>query len=653
MTENKQEILKKAKELLELSYGHDQSNRKEMKTDLLFSTGFQWSKREIEERGDRPTLTVDKLNQHLKLATGDIRNNPPAIDVFPNDNKSDVKTAKTYTELIRQIEYQSNASFIYSYAGQMAASCGLGAWRLDTKYIDDSTFEQEIKLRHIPNPLSVFFDSLAIEPDKSDVKYVFVTEMMNERDFKEKYPGKKVVSVEQKDPSGDDFLWGGQEKIRVAEYWYKKPVKKHLVQLVDGTTKDVTEEIKSKADLETLKRHPDVAAYRHADSEEVHQVVISGDEILSGPVKWPGKYIPIFIVPGDETPLEDKTHRSSVIRRARDPQKIYNYNRSAAIEHIGMANKQPFLATVKQVGKYLGQWKNANQSNASVLLYEPDPDVPGGKPSRERPADPPGAIWQEGQMANDDIKSVTGIYDASLGNTSNETSGKAINARQRQGDIANSDLSKKLSIAVAHCGRVLVDLIPKIYDSERVIRLLGEDGEHRFVTIRKIGEGEQVDEDTFDLSVGRFDVRIKTGPSYATRRQEQADKLIELMQARPDLWPVIGDLVFASMDFPESEEIAKRIKKAIPPQLLIEEDEEGSAPQQQPPINPLQQQAQMLELQQMAAKIAKMQADSRKAMAQASNQELETEILSSEHQETENLKALQNSYQPIAYPNIV
>ena len=381
MTENKQEILKKAKELLELSYGHDQSNRKEMKTDLLFSTGFQWSKREIEERGDRPTLTVDKLNQHLKLATGDIRNNPPAIDVFPNDNKSDVKTAKTYTELIRQIEYQSNASFIYSYAGQMAASCGLGAWRLDTKYIDDSTFEQEIKLRHIPNPLSVFFDSLAIEPDKSDVKYVFVTEMMNERDFKEKYPGKKVVSVEQKDPSGDDFLWGGQEKIRVAEYWYKKPVKKHLVQLVDGTTKDVTEEIKSKADLETLKRHPDVAAYRHADSEEVHQVVISGDEILSGPVKWPGKYIPIFIVPGDETPLEDKTHRSSVIRRARDPQKIYNYNRSAAIEHIGMANKQPFLATVKQVGKYLGQWKNANQSNASVLLYEPDPDVPGGKPS--------------------------------------------------------------------------------------------------------------------------------------------------------------------------------------------------------------------------------------------------------------------------------
>lgn len=641
-------LLREAKERMDIAYRNDMYNREEMKSDLRFAAGFQWDSEEVRQRGDRPTLTIDKVNQHIKLATGDIRNNPPSIDVLPVDDSTDPKKAKILTELIRQIEYQSSADFIYSYAGHMAAACGLGAFRLSTQYVDDASFDQEVLLRHIPNPASVYFDPDAVLPDKSDGNFVFVTEMITKEKFKEKYPGKLPESVDKKDVEEGHLQWVGDDRIRIAEYWYKKPVKKFLVQLSDGSVEEA-EDLLGRSDDEL--RALGITNYREVTTHDVYQVIVSATEILRAPKKWPGKYIPIFIVTGEEMPVEDRIHRAGVVRRAKGPQKMYNLMRSTAAEVIALAPKQPYIATLKQIGKYQTMWQQANQSATSVLITDVDPDFPGGIPSRQRPADPPAAIWQEAAMASEDIKSVTGIYDAGLGAASNETSGKAILARQKQGDIANSDYAKKLGMVVSLCGRALVDLIPRIYDTERVIRLMGEDGEFKFETINQSGVMEDGSSGVLnDISTGRFDVRIKTGPSYASRRIEAADKMFDMLNANQNYWPIIGDLVFANLDFPEAEKIAKRLKKAVPPELLS--DEEREAPQQgglpqvtaqqgQPQANPADGEAMMMEqqklqieanesmakLEEMAAKITKTLADARKSEAQAIEQEIENENL--------------------------
>lgn len=638
------EILKEAKERIELAYNSDRVNREEMISDLRFAAGFHWDEDEVRNRGDRPTLTIDKVNQHIKLATGDIRNNPPAIEILPVDNKSDTKVAGLYSELIRQIEYHSGSDFIYSYAGYMSAACGLGAWRLTTQYVDDSTFDQEIVLKHIPNPASVYFDPDAVLPDKSDAKFVLLTEMMSREKFKETYPGKQIESIEELDVRENRLQWYGNNKVRIAEYWYKKPVKKYLVQLQDGTVREVDEPLNYGSEA---MQSAGITAYREVNTHDVYQVIISGAEVLREPRKWPGKYLPIFIVTGEEIPLEDHIYRSSVVRRAKGPQKMYNLMRSTAAETIALAPKQPYIATWKQIGEYQEMWQKANQSSTSVLLTDIDPDFPGGIPSRQRPADPPAAIWQEAAMASDDIKSVTGIYDAGLGAASNETSGKAIIARQKQGEISNSDYNKKTALVVALCGRALVDLIPKIYDSERVVRLMGENGEHRFETINEAGVDDNGNSAILnDLSVGRFDVRVKTGPSYASRRVEAIDKMIGVLESNPNYWPVIGDLLFQNLDIPDAEKIAKRIKRTIPRELLTEEELEGMPAQQQPgqptefDMNIAQQKADMelqetaAKLEDMAAGIAKKLADARRSEAQAIQQEIENEAAAGPYEQT-------------------
>jgi hypothetical protein len=416
----------------------------------------------------------------------------------------------------------------------------------------------------------------------------------------------------------DGMYWQTDDKIRVAEYWKKVPVEKTLVQLEDGQTVEL-DKLRHMEQLMGLK--VPYVRHRTVETHEIKQYLISGADVLEGPFDWPGKYLPQVPFIGSEVPVESGTYRYSLIRFARDPQALYNYARTAAGESIALAPKAPYMVTARQIGKFQDQWSTVNTKNRPYVMYEPDERAPG-PPKREHPPEPPVALMNEALTAAEDMKGTTGIYDASLGGKSNETSGIAINQRQVQGDTANYHYQDNAQRSLEHLGRILIDVIPSIYDTERIIRILGEDDAEEFIEINKtVGMDPMTQRPIMlhDLSASRFDVRVRIGRSADSKRLETASAMLDFLKAFPEAAPFVGDLVAKNLDFPGADQIAKRLRNMVPPQALVDPDN-PEAPQPPDPMADPAMQAQMAELQ---AKVEKLIADARKSNAEAEGQEIE------------------------------
>lgn len=581
---DRESVLADVRKNLQHAWDYDRDNRREAAIDLQFLAGDQWPEQvRIErERDKRPMLTINKLPQFVRQVTNDLRQADLAIKTSPVDNRSDPELSRIYNGLIRQIQYQSSATHVYAGAAEHQVACGIGNFRISTEYTDDTTFDQEIRIKLIPNPLSVYYDPAAVEIDRSDAKWVIVTSEMPVQAFRAEYPDASVQEIEAPSDYTSTLHWFSEETVRIAEYWRKKPKQITLVQTPDGETIDVSDMPPSMRRMMGV----DQMRQRIVNGHEIEMFLVSGGDILGGPYAWAGKYIPIVPVIGAEIPLEKMRYRFGMVRFARDPQQMYNYNRTAATESIALAPKAPFLATPNMIGPYKNQWDTANLKNRPYLLYNPDPEAPGARPVREHPPETPVAFMQEAERASDDIKSTTGIHDASLGAQGNETSGKAILARQREGDVSNYHYSDNLERALHYAGRILIDLIPKVYDSERIVRIMGDDDEEEFIPINKVMYGvDGMPQLINDLSTARFDVRVTIGPSYSTRRQETANSVLEFLRVYPDAAPLVGDIVAKNLDFEGSEEVAKRLKNAVPPQIMADPDDPESQPP--PPPDPM------------------------------------------------------------------
>lgn len=609
-------LVRVVRDAIEESWEHDRDNREEAATDLAFLANNQWpdSVRREREAAGRPMLTINRLPQFVRQVTNDIRQADLAIKVAPEDDGSDPQLAKVYNGLLRQIQYQSSAKHVFSVAAEHQASCGIGWFRICAEYGDPEDFDQELRIKLIRSPLAVYCDPGAIEPDRSDAEWMAVTEMVPRKVFRRRYPNAAEAGIEApSDDSARPFFWTTTDCVRICEFWRKVPAKRTIAQLQDGSTVDITDMGEAEAGALPIMR------VKEAESHKIEVMVVSGAEVLEGPFDHPGKYIPIVPVIGGEFPLEDKTYRYSVIRFARDPQQLYNYYRTATAEAIALAPKAPYIATPEQIGPFKAMWDQANRTQNPYLLYKADPNAPGAKPQREHPPEVPAALMQEAQIASDDMKGTTGIYDAALGQRSNETAGIAIRSRQVESDVANYHFADNLQRALEHAGRILVDLIPKVYDNERVIRLLGEDGQEEFAPINQVqyafdGRPMVIN----DLSAGKFDIRVTIGRSYATKRMETADAMIEFMKAIPGAAQIMGDLIAKALDFPDADVIAKRLKNTIPPEILADPDDPNNPPQ--PPPDPLADPAVRVELE-------LKHAQGRKAMADARKVEVETAML--------------------------
>lgn len=621
------DLAREARELLEDDWQSDQDNRKEASRDLDFAAGNQWPGDVAREReaNHRPTLTINRMPQFINQVVNDFRINAPGIMVSPVDSRGDPELADIYNGMLRAIQYASNATHVWSAAFHHAVMCGIGHFRVVADYSGAEDFDQELYVKRINNPLSVYWDAVSMEPDRSDAQHCFVTEMISKRVYKERFKGASESSFEMPDIGPHGFSWSSMDAVRVAEYWKKVPEKRKLARMETGEVLDITG--LKQNDLVYL---PPILEVREIDSHRVEHCLVNGCETLEKTTKWPGRWIPIIPVIGQEIPLGDTMMRHGLIRFARDPQQLYNFWRSAAAESIALAPRAPYLVTPTMIGEFKGQWDSHNQKNRPYLLYKPDPDAPGGRPVREMPPDIPQALLQESAIASDDMKATTGIYDAGLGARSNETSGRAISARQREGDVSTYHFRDNFNVSLTHCGRVLIDLIPKIYDTERVVRLMKEESEKPdFVKVnQQVMSDNGVPTLRNDLNAGKFDVRVKLGPSYTTRRQESADSMIQFVQAFPQAGQIAGDLVAKAMDWPDADKFAERFRRSIPAEILGEDAEEmpPEAKQAQAQQQQLAQLAMQLDLEQKRLANEKTEAETHDKRASAVEKEITTLI---------------------------
>jgi hypothetical protein len=581
-------------------------SREDELDDLRFEAGspdnqWQWPADVLATRGSvqgqtinaRPCLTINKLPQHVHQVTNEQRQNRPSVKVIPVDDNADVEVAEIFEGVIRHIEYISDADVAYDTACENQVTYGEGYIRVLTKYCDDNSFDQDLYIGRIRNSFSVYMDPTIQDPCGSDAEWCFVTEDMTKSEYERQFPDAAPISSMMQQGVGDSSLsqWLTENTVRIAEYFYYEhtPTKLNLYQgnmsAVEGSRED--KELKALG-LKPLKS-------RMADVKKVKWLKTNGFEVLEEQ-DWAGKFIPVIRVVGNEYEVDGRLYVSGLIRNAKDAQRMYNYWVSQEAEMLALAPKAPFIGYGGQFEGYEQQWKTANTTNWPYL--EVNPDVTDGNgailplPQRAQPPMASSGLLQAKAGASDDIKSSTGQYDSSLGATSNERSGRAILAREKQGDTGTYHYVDNLARAIRHCGRQLVDMIPKIYDTERIARIIGVDGEVKRAKINPsqaepvkkiVDETGIVIEKIYNPSVGKYDVCVSTGPSYMTKRQESLDAMSQLLQGNPQLWAVAGDLFVKNMDWPGAQEMAKRFAKTIDPKLLSDADEDPAlqAAQQQ------------------------------------------------------------------------
>lgn len=619
------DIAKEAREALTQSHEYDRDNRREAMEDLRFIAGFQWPDAARQERRGRPLITINRSQQFLRQVSNPIRQNMPILkaETDGNDDGTDPELANG---LIRRIQYNSSAAHVYATAVEHAVGCGIGWFRVATDYDDDEGFNQDICIKRVFNPLTVYPDPGAMEPDRSDMQWCLVSEPMPTAAFKAKYPGKSVAGLDTpSDGAGSSgVVWGTADWVRVAEYWKKTETADEIFLLTTGDT--ARKSTLSKEQLAFLKANGLIQNARPAKAYKVTMTLVSGREQLEEAYEFPSKYIPIIPVIGGEVPLDAGVYRHGLIRFQREPQQLNNYFLSVAAESLGQQPKSPWLVTQKMIGKWKGLWDNANRDATPYLPYEPDATAPGGKPERMPPPPLPAGLVQFAQLMQEDMKATTGIYDAALGAKSNETSGVAIAQRQEQGSQATFHYVDNLEHSLEHLGRVLLDMIPRVYDTTRTMKLQTDDDRQQAVTINqelmRVGD---VPIRLNDVTRMKFNsVRVVLGPSYASRRQEAVQLLMQLVQAMPQVGQVAGDLIAKNLDFDGAEQLSERLRAILPPQILQMENPD-MAQAQQPPPDPMQEmQAQgALQMMELELETANAKADQEKAKAAQEAQKVE------------------------------
>lgn len=584
-TTGKDSIIKTALDRFRLAETAEADIRRESLEDLKFRAGEQWPeeiKRQRELDG-RPCITINRIPQFIRQVSNEQRQNRPSVKIHPVDDSGDVETAEVMQGLIRHIEANSDADIAYDTAVDHAATMGFGYFRVVTEYLENS-FDQEIYVRRVRNPFSVYFDPFVQAADYSDARFAFIVDRLSWDDFKRQYPKSEAASAFDLNSIGDGTPgWMDKDGLRIAEYFYVETVPGHTVQYKDGS-------------IDTVEKIPDGAEILNKRPAEVRKVkwcLITCDEVLEQR-EWPGKYIPILPVLGEELDVDGDRRLIGLVRFAKEAQRTYNYQTSAEVEAIALAPRAPFIGAIGQFEGREAAWGSANVKNAAYLEYKPVGLGAQLAPPPQRQVFEPAiqAISQSRMQAAEDMKATTGIYDASLGARSNEQSGRAIVARQKEGDVANFHFVDNLQRAIRHLGRILIDLIPRIYDAPRVVRIIGDEDEPKTVAVNQRTQHNGV-ERVFDLSVGRYDVVVSAGPSYATKRQEAADGILNLVKSFPALMQVAGDLLVKNLDLPGAMAVAERIKKALPPGLADDDEKQKPIP---PAVQAqLQQSGQMVE----------------------------------------------------------
>jgi len=567
-----------AKQFLRLTSDSDTQNRSEALEDLRFAAGDQWpveiqNSRQLEAR---PCLTINKIDAYVRQITNQQRQQRPRIKVHGVSSETDAKMAEIITGICRHVEVNSDADNAYDHAFDYAVRMGWGYWRVVTDYVSEDSFDQEIYIRPIENPFTVYFDPNSTAPDGSDAERCLITTVMDKKLFKKLYPNADDGSGFTMRGTGDsDAEWVMKEDIRIAEFFYTERKRARLALLSDGTSA-FEDELPDPVALASAGI--EVLDYRESFKKVIKWCKLTAMEILEEG-EWAGKFIPVVPVYGQQLIVENKRKKFGLVRMAKDPQRMYNFWQTAATESVALAPKAKWLIAEGQDEGHENEWAAANIKSSPVLRYK-QKDIegtPAPPPQRLQPEPPPNGILAQSAAINGDLQSVLGIFDPSQMPTGN-VSGKALQGQQQQVDMSNFHYFDNLTRSIRHTGKIILDLIPKIYDSERVMRIIGDDGKPDLITINQRAADEYgVERVLNDVTIGQYDVVMDTGPGYNSKRQEAVDSMMSLLTADPALMQQAGDLIFRNMDFPGADIIADRLAAANP---LAQIDDKSNVPPQ-------------------------------------------------------------------------
>lgn len=567
--------IQEAIEFLKLANDADTMNRQEALEDLKFGGGDQWpvelqNSRNLESR---PVITVNKVDNYCRQVSNQQRQQRPRIKVHATNTHEDMLDAQTIGGIIRHIEVNSNADYAYDNAFDYAVRMGWGYMRVRTDYISEDSFDQEIYIDPVDNPFTVYYDPNSIAPDGSDCERCLITTMVRKEQFRKMYPEADDggTSFTQRGTGDSQSEWITKEDIRLAEYYYTVKEKATLYLLSDGSATFADD----KDFFQRLDNYGiTVVDKRDSYKKSIKYCKMTAIEILEER-DWAGKYIPVVPVYGRHLVVGDKRKKFGMIRYAKDPQRMYNFWQTSITEGVALAPKAKWLLAEGQDEGHENDWANANIKSFPLLRYK-QTDIdgrPAPPPQRLQPEPPQAGVMAAAAGVNDDIKSIMGIFDpAQLGQ--GNISGKALNGQQQQVDLTNFDYYDNLTRSIAHIGKICLDLIPKIYDTERVMRIIGDDGKPELLTIN---QRDSVGRVLNDVTVGQYDVVMETGPGYNSKRQEAVDNMLPLLSAAPELMQVAGDLVFRNMDWPGADIIADRLAAANP---MAQIDDKSKVPPQ-------------------------------------------------------------------------
>ncbi len=590
-------IIDEAKQFLKFANEADTMNRQEALEDLKFVNGEQWpielqNSRNLESR---PCLTINKVDTYCRQVANQQRQQRPRIKVHGINTTKDAAEAEVIQGIIRHIEINSNADHAYDNAFDYSTKMGWGYIRLTTDYVSDDSFDQEIFIKPIDNPFTVYFDPNSVLPDGSDAEKVMITTVMSKDAFKQQYPDAGEANFTVRGTGDSQNEWIMKEDIRLAEYFYIVAKKSKLYLLSDGTHVFEDEMPSDKAMAEAGIT---IISKRDSFKRAVKWKKLTGVQVLEER-DLPGRYIPIVPVYGRQVVVGDKRKRFGMVRFAKDPQRLYNFWQTALTESVALAPKAKWIMAEGQDEGHESDWAQANIKSMSYLRYK-QTDIegrPAPAPQRLQPEPPPAGVITAAQGFSQDLQAVMGIFDPNQLPTGN-ISGKALNGQQQQIDMTNYDYYDNFTRSLCHVGKIILGWIPYIYDTQRVMRIIGDDGKPETITIN---ERDAVGRVLNDVTVGQYDVVMETGPGYNSKRQAAVEAMMPMLQGSSELFNVAGDLVFRNMDFPGADVIADRLatmnplaqidnRSDVPPQVQM------ALKQAQTQVQQMQQEMQQMQL---------------------------------------------------------
>lgn len=583
--EDEAAFLAHCRKTIALDMQADKKNRDAALEDMKFLVGEQWdpAAKAKREGAKKPALTFNRLIAFLAQVLGNRRLNETLIQVVP-DHGGTKEVAKIRQGLIRNIQKVSRADVAYDKAHENQVSCGIGNFRVTLEYAHDDVFEQDIRIGAIVNALAVIWDRMSVEPTGEDADHVTVFDSLPKELYKRKYPGAQISDAQIDTTLMGELLsegWIEGETVRVAAYWRMLSRMDTLALFKDGSVRSVVGRPPEEWVGEVVQREDGSPVIRESPRKYAQLYVMSGTALLEGPYELPVDSVPVFRVPGWEINVGDERHRFGLVRWLKDPIRLQNYWRSVIAEKLTQAPKATWIARLSAVIGREKEWRDSHLSDSSLLVFNDDA---AEAPQRVPPIQIEQALLTEAATSVQDIKDISNIHEASLGQQSNEVSGKAIIARQRVGELGTVIYQDLLNLAIERCGRLCNQLIPVVYDTPRTVKIIGSDDKEVLVAIN----GGAMNPDAIDITLGKYAVSVTTGPSYTTKRIESSEAMLNMVNAMPQTMAAAADKIVAAQDWPDAEDIARRLRRGLPPGMVLPDDmteEEKAEAQQQNKVN--------------------------------------------------------------------